>query len=66
QGVWQLLLILPDNNTRLQSDVRYTVRFANENIWNTDGTHVLTKDISIQASASGSRTNDNVFQEVTI
>ncbi|CAF1093632.1 unnamed protein product [Adineta steineri] len=64
QGVWQLLLTLPDSNTRLQSDVRYTVQFANENIWNTDGTLVLTNDISITSSAQGSRTTDNIFQEI--
>ncbi|CAF1315669.1 unnamed protein product [Adineta ricciae] len=35
EGVWRLLLTLPDVSTRLQSDVRYTVRLANKNIWNT-------------------------------
>ncbi|UJR12648.1 hypothetical protein I4U23_016822 [Adineta vaga] len=64
QGVWQLLLILPDSNALLQTDVRYTVQFANENIWNADGTHVLTKDISIRSSAQGSRTNETKFQEI--
>ncbi|CAF0951683.1 unnamed protein product [Adineta ricciae] len=65
QGVWRLLLALPDGSTRLQSDVRYTVRLANENIWNADGTHLLANDISITASAPGTRTNETVFREIT-
>jgi hypothetical protein len=65
EGTWQLLLTLPDANTQLQSDGRYAVRFANENVWNTDGTNLLINDISITASAPGSHSNDNIFQEIT-
>lgn len=65
EGVWQLLLALPDSSSRLQDDGRFAVQFANENIWNTDGTNLLVTDIDITSSAAGSHTNDNVFEEIT-
>ncbi|CAF2848401.1 unnamed protein product [Rotaria sp. Silwood2] len=66
QGLWQLLLALPDSSAQLQDDERYAVRFGNDNVWNADGTNLLVKDISITASAPGSHTNDDIFQEITI
>ena len=65
EGIWQLLLALPDSSAQLQGDERYAVRFANDNVWNADGTNLLVKDISITASASGSHTSDNIFEEIT-
>ena len=65
EGIWQLRITLPDASVSLQTDGRYAVRFANANMWNDDGTNLLANDISIKASASGSRTTDNVFQEIT-
>ncbi|CAF1456519.1 unnamed protein product, partial [Rotaria sordida] len=64
EGIWQLYLAMPDSSIQLQSDGRYAVRFANENVWNADGTNLLVENISITASAPGSRTKDNVFEEI--
>ena len=64
EGIWQLRVALPDASVTLQADGRYAVRFANANMWNDDGTNLLANDISIKTSASGSRTTDNVFQEI--
>jgi hypothetical protein len=65
EGIWQLRLVLPDRHINLQADGRYAVRFANEHIWNTDGTNLLVEKIPISASVSGSRTHDDVFEEIT-
>jgi hypothetical protein len=65
QGMWQLLLALPDSSAQLKNDERYAVRFANDNVWNVDGTNLLVKDISITASAPGLTTNNNIFEEIT-
>ena len=51
EGTWQLLLALPDPSQQLKDDARYAVRFANENVWNSDGTNLLTEKIVIVAGA---------------
>ncbi|CAF3827612.1 unnamed protein product [Rotaria sp. Silwood1] len=64
-GTWQLLLALPDASTRLKDDVRYAVRFANNEVWNADGTNLLIKAIPILASASSARAKDTILKEVS-
>ena len=65
EGVWKLFLALPDNDPQLQNDVRYAVRFGNDNVWNVDGTNLLADNVLITASAPGSRTQDKIFTEIS-
>lgn len=53
-GDYTLGIRMPDIESSIHNDPRYSIRFANENTWVADtGTNVLTKDFIISAPASG-------------
>ncbi len=55
-GTYTLALRLPDGSSRLASDPRYAIRFANTGVWDAaTGDNVLTRSLVIDASAPGDR-----------
>lgn len=52
-----LALWMPDAGLRLRSDARYSVRFANEGIWNPEAGHnLLVEDLPVQLPAESTWT----------
>jgi len=53
-GQYTLGIRLPDSAPSIHSDPRYSIRFANKNIWAEDsGTNILTKELTVFNPLSG-------------
>jgi hypothetical protein len=67
EGTYTLGLRLPDKEDSIRNDVRYAVRFANEEMWDAvDGINVLTTDLVVSYAAGGTvYANLDNFTEVT-
>jgi hypothetical protein len=64
-GKYSLGLWLPDVAETLREDVRYAVRFANDEVWDAGtGINWLTNDFRISAAAEGSVHDVTQFREV--
>jgi hypothetical protein len=53
EGKYNLALWLPDSYDSLQSDSRYSIRFANEDIWDNDTAYNIIRNIEISSSTIG-------------
>jgi hypothetical protein len=57
-GTYRLSLWLPDNAANLRSDPRYSIRFANQNIWDSaKGYNILAANINIGGGCTSCSTN---------
>jgi hypothetical protein len=62
EGAYSLALWLPDGYESLQNDPRYSIQFANENIWDETTAFNLLGNISITESAGGVSERGNEFK----
>ncbi|WP_218932428.1 DUF4832 domain-containing protein [Adhaeretor mobilis] len=54
EGTYTVGIKMPDLEDSLDDDVRYSIRFANQNVWDaTTGINVLKTDLQISQSADG-------------
>ena len=54
-GTYQLYLYLPDYSTKLRTDARYAIRFANKNMWDeATGMNNLNASVKITSGSSNS------------
>ncbi len=54
EGTYTVGIRMPDIEASLKNDVRYSIRFANEDVWEaTTGINVLKTDLQISTSAPG-------------
>jgi len=54
QDKYTLSLWLPDASPSIEDDSRYSVRFANENVWDENsGSNIITRDLIISNNAPG-------------
>jgi hypothetical protein len=63
QGQWQVFLALPDINSSLRNDARFSIQFANTNTWDARGFNKLFA-VNINQNAAGNRDTSNDFFEV--
>lgn len=65
EGYYNLKLNLPDPAPTLQDDPRYSVRLANDGVWDeTNGDNTLLTGLHIHSAAPGVATTDTVFEEL--
>lgn len=53
EGKYDLALWLPDAYPELQDNPQYSIRFANEDVWNADTGYNVIKNIEVDSQASG-------------
>jgi hypothetical protein len=53
-GEYNLALWLPDAYESLQKDIRYSIQFANDNIWDEDNGYNLIGNINVSPQVTGS------------
>ena len=62
QGEYQVLLNLPDPATRLYNRPEYSIRFANQNVWEAStGYNSLLQSVTVASNAAGSKYSGNQF-----
>lgn len=68
EGKYTLGIRMPDPAPSIHDDPRYSVRFANENVWDAStGTNILTRDLLISNSAPGPKdTNFLEFKTLSV
>jgi hypothetical protein len=64
-GEYSLSLWLPDEYESLQGDPRYSIQFANENIWDETGGFNVLGNISVTASAGGVAERGKEFMAIS-
>jgi len=64
KGEYTVGIRMPDLSPSIHDDPRYSIRFANKEIWDGEtGTNVLIKNLPVTDSA-GSKKNYNTFEEI--
>ncbi len=64
-GSYTLGIRLPDREPTLHDDVRYSIRFANEGMWDeATGTNVLVRDLAVSDAKSGDPGRYAEFEEI--
>ncbi len=66
EGTYTVGIKMPDFEASLSDDIRYTIRFANDNVWDsTTGINVLKTDLEISQNAAGATYQvDEEFEEI--
>lgn len=65
EGEYSLALWLPDEYESLQSDPRYSIQFANENVWDETGGFNILGNISVTESADGAAERGKEFMAIS-
>ena len=65
KGEYTLGIRMPDLSPSIHDDPRYSIRFANKDIWDgTTGTNIVIKNLPVSEAAGEKKSNYNNFEEI--